>query len=264
MISHRGGIFTKAIEFLECLRAMRFEIGAVQKFDAIFTCHEEEKRLLESMMNGRHPPIFPDLRAVIDVSSHTFPGGPREPDSLLFVGNFQHRPNVDGLIYFRRRVLPLIQARRPGVTFAIAGANATPEIRQMLTGEGIHFLGQVPDIREPLSRYAIFVCPILAGAGMRVKILEAFASGIPVVSTPLGAEGLSGTNGVHFMLADSPAKFAEATLYLLENPEAATAMAAHARQLVETSYDWPAAAVKLEEIYRQLIATCQRVDASVL
>ncbi len=88
---------------------------------------------------------------------------------------------------------------------------------------------------------------------MRVKILEAFASGIPVVSTPLGAEGMSVKHGVHLMLAKSPEEFAESTLQLVEDPQAAAAMAANARQLVETTYDWPAAARKLEGIYRRLV-----------
>ena len=255
LFSRRGGLLVKSRELLEWLRSLRFEVGAVQKFDAIFTCHEEEKRLLESMLNGRRPPIFSDLRALIDVSMHSFPGGPRQPDTLLFVGNFQHRPNVEGLLYFCREVLPLIRARRHSVILEIVGANATPELRQKLPQEGVRFLGQVPDIREPLSRSAVFVCPILVGAGMRVKILEAFASGIPVVSTRIGAEGLAGEHGAHLMLADSPADFAGATLYLLDNPDTAREMAANARQFVEASYDWPAAALKLEEIYRQLIAS---------
>jgi GT2 family glycosyltransferase len=255
MLSRPGGFLLKAQEFLEWLRAMRFEIGAAGMFDAIFTCHEEEQRLLESLLNGRRPPVISGLRAVIDVSSHSFPGGPRRPDSLLFVGNFQHRPNVDGLKYFCSQVLPLIRARRPTVTFTVVGAHATPEIQRMWSGEEIRWLGQVPDIREPLSQHAVFVCPILAGAGMRVKILEAFASGIPVVSTPLGAEGISVQQGVHLMLAASPEEFAAATLDLLQNPEAASAMARNARQLVEASYDWPAAALELERIYRQLLAS---------
>ncbi len=90
---------------------------------------------------------------------------------------------------------------------------------------------------------------------MRVKILEAFASGIPVVSTPLGAEGLRVNHGTHLMLAGSPRKFAEATLNLLQDPELAASMATNARKLVETSYDWPTAALKLEDIYRQLLAS---------
>ncbi len=115
-------------------------------------------------------------------------------------------------------------------------------------------LGQVPDIREPLRSHAVFVCPILSGAGMRVKILEAFASGIPVVSTTLGAEGLAGTHGTHYLLADSPTAFADAAIYLLENSDAAQAMAARARQLVETNYDWASIGLRVEAIYRGLIA----------
>ena len=252
--SGQEGLFVKARECVEWLRAIRFEIGAAAQFDAIFTCHEEEQRLLESLMNGRRPPVFSGLRSTIHVGSYTFPGGPRKPDSLLFVGNFQHRPNVDGLNYFCREVLPLIRASRPSVSFSVVGAHATSEIQRMLQGKGNCLLGQVADIREPLSRHAVFVCPIRTGAGVRVKILEAFAGGIPVVSTSLGAEGLRGSHGTHFLLADNPRDFAAATLHLLENSEAAAAMAAKARQLAETFYDWPAAADTLEAIYRQLLA----------
>jgi len=254
MISGHGGVFVKSREFLEWLRAMRFEINAVEQFDAIFTCHDEEKRLLESFLDGRRPPIFSDLRTVIDTSSYAYPGGPRKPDSLLFVGNFQHRPNVEGLTYFCREVLPLVRARRPSVTSHVVGAHAPEEIQSMLMAQDVDLLGQVPDIREPLYRYAVFVCPILTGAGMRVKILEAFASGIPVVSTPLGAEGIRGDHGTHFLLAGSAREFAEATLRLLENPEIALGMSHAARKLAETLYDANIAASKLGEIYRQLLA----------
>jgi GT2 family glycosyltransferase/glycosyltransferase involved in cell wall biosynthesis len=253
LLSNGGGILAKTSELVEWLRAIRFEIRETEKFDAIFTCHENEKQFLESFLGRRHPPIYSGLRAVIDVSSHCFPGGPRQPDSLLFVGNFQHRPNVEGLLYFCREVFPLIRARRPSVTFHIVGANDTPQLRQMLPQEAIRFHGQVPDIREPLARYSVFVCPILSGAGMRVKILEAFASGIPVVSTILGAEGMEVQNGKHLLLASTPEEFAAHTLRLLEDNAAAAAMAREARQLVEEVYDWPAAARKLEAIYRELI-----------
>ena len=253
--SGQGGLFVKARECVEWLRAIRSEVGAAGQFDAIFTCHEEEQRLLESLMNGRRPPVFSGLRSTIYVDSYTFPGGPRKTDSLLFVGNFQHRPNVEGLNYFCREVLPLIRARRPSVSFSVVGAHASPEIRRMMQGQGNCLLGQVPDIRDPLSQHAVFICPIRTGAGVRVKILEAFASGIPVVSTSLGAEGLRGTHGTDFLLADTPRDFAAATLHLLENPEAAAAMAAKARQLAERFYDWPAAASRLEAIYWRLLAS---------
>ena len=255
LLTRKDGPLVKAREFLEWLRAMRFEVEAAGKFDAVFTCHDEERRLLESFLNGRRPQIISGLRTGIDVSNYPYPGGPRKPDSLLFVGNFQHTPNVEGLKYFCRKVLPLIRARRPQATLNAVGAQALPEIERMFLGEGIRLLGKVPDVREPLSQHAVFVCPILVGAGIRVKILEAFSSGIPVVSTSIGAEGLGATHGADIMLADSPEEFAAATLHLLEHPEAAAAMAAQAHRLVETVYDWQVVGRKLDQVYCELVAS---------
>jgi len=170
------------------------------------------------------------------------------------VGNFQHTPNVQGLRYFCQEVLPQIRARRPQTTLAIVGAQASPEIQKTLRGEGIRFLGQVDDIREPLGQYAVFICPILSGSGVRVKLLEAFASGIPAVSTSLGAEGIAATPGTHLLLANTPAEFAAACLQLLEQPEKAATLAANARRLVETTYDWSVVEHRLEQIYYQLVA----------
>ena len=83
----------------------------------------------------------------------------------------------------------------------------------------MEMLGYVDDVREPLARYAVFVCPILSGSGVRVKLLEAFAAGIPVVSTVVGAEGLAVKDGEFCALADDPAEFAERVLALLRDPE---------------------------------------------
>ncbi|MBI3894520.1 MAG: glycosyltransferase [Acidobacteria bacterium] len=252
-------LFAKAEEFWEWLRALRFEINAVSKFDAVFTVHEKERLLLESFLNGQRPRVIAGLRTGIDVSRHAFPGGPRQPDSLLFVGNFQHSPNVQGLQFFCQEVFPRIRAQRPEVTLAVVGAHAPPELQQILRGEGIHFLGKVDDIREPLGHHAVFVCPILSGAGLRVKLLEAFASGIPVISTSLGAEGIAAIPGTHLLIADSPADFAAACLRLLEQPKKAAALAANARRIVETTYDWSVLGRQLEQIYYQLVTDQTRL-----
>ena len=254
LLSRGRGVFTKAQELLEWLRALRFEVNAVKKFDAVFTCHEEERLFLKSFLNGQRPQVFAGLQTAINVSGHPFPGGPRQADSLLFVGNFQHTPNVQGLRYFCQEVLPQIRARRPQTTLAIVGAQASPEIQKTLRGEGIRFLGQVDDIREPLGQYAVFICPILSGSGVRVKLLEAFASGIPAVSTPLGAEGIAATPGTHLLVANTTVEFAAACLQLLEQPEKAATLAVNARRLVETTYDWSVVGHRLEQIYYQLVA----------
>jgi len=257
MVSGDGSVAAKASEFFEWLRALRFEVAAAGRFDAVFTCHEEERRLLESFLNGRRPVVVAGLRTAVDCASYPFPGGPRREDSLLFVGNFQHRPNVEGLRYFTGEILPLIRARRPTAMLTVVGAQAPPELERAAVASGekgaVVFRGSVPDIREPLSEYAVFVCPILSGAGVRVKLLEAFSAGIPVVSTSLGAEGIAARSGREFLCADSPEDFAAACLRLLEHSEEAAGLAARARRLVETTYDWTPVGRRLDSIYYQLI-----------
>lgn len=257
LVSGAGGIGAKASELFEWLRALRFEVAAAGQFDAVFTCHEEERRLLESFLNGRQPVLVSGLRSAVDCASYPFPGGPRRENSLLFVGNFQHRPNGEGLRYFTSEIFPRIRARRPEATLTVVGPQAPPELERAATASAedgtILFRGSVPDIREPLAQCAVFVCPILSGAGIRVKLLEAFAAGIPVVSTSLGAEGIAATHGREFLRADSPDEFAAACVRLLEQPDEAGQLAARARRLVETTYDWKPVGRRLDSIYYQLV-----------
>src|SRR5579864_5440347 len=111
-------------------------------------------------------------------------------------------------------------------------------------------IGFVEDVREPLMRYSLFVCPILAGSGVRVKLLEAFAAGIPVVSTRLGAEGLADKDGEICALADDPAAFAGHVVQLLRHPEEAGALARRARAEVVARRDVRAMTERLVECYR--------------
>ncbi|MBI3933729.1 MAG: glycosyltransferase [Acidobacteria bacterium] len=253
LLAGRGGWIEKSQELLEWLRGLRYEVAAAEKFDVIFTCHEQEQRVLKSFLGNGRPWILPGMRTAVDAAGYRFPGGPRQADSLLFVGNFQHRPNAEGLTYFCDEVLPLIREERPGVTLNIVGAGASEDWEQRFSGEGIRLLGQVPDIRDPLGSYSVFVCPIRTGAGVRVKILEAFASGIPVVSTSLGAEGIAARSGHDILLADTPAEFARECLKLLEQPQLAETIAASARRLVETRYNWPVAVAELDRAYREIV-----------
>ena len=253
LLSGDGGWLEKSQEALEWLRALRYEVAAAERFDAVLTCHEQEQRVLQSLVGNGRPWILPGLRTAVDAATYSFPGGPRQADSLLFIGNFQHRPNVVGLEYFCEKVFPIIRARRPGVTLHIVGAGSEELGERTTAGEGIRPLGQVPDIREPLGRFAVFVCPIRTGAGVRVKILEAFASGIPVVSTSLGAEGLAAKSNEEIILADGPAEFAEGCLRLLGDHSLAQAMAARARHLVVARYDWPVVMEGLDRAYQELV-----------
>jgi O-antigen biosynthesis protein len=111
----------------------------------------------------------------------------------------------------------------------------------------------VEDVREPLAHYGIFVCPILSGSGVRVKLLEAFAAGIPVVSTSLGAEGLADKDGVICALADDAEAFSDHVLDLLANPGKAAEMANRARDYVVANRDMVSMTARLVESYEAAV-----------
>jgi glycosyltransferase involved in cell wall biosynthesis len=122
--------------------------------------------------------------------------------------------------------------------------------------------GAVPDVQPYLARAAVYVVPMRMGSGVRLKVLEAMASGVPVVSTRMGLEGVAALPGEHALLADAPAAFADAVLRLLAEPALAARLAARARALVEERYDWTRLAPALLELYRVLAAQAPRRQGS--
>jgi glycosyltransferase involved in cell wall biosynthesis len=123
---------------------------------------------------------------------------------------------------------------------------------------GVEVTGFVDDVRAELARARIFVCPIRYGSGTRLKLFEAFAAGLPVVSTRLGAEGIDCVDGEHLLLADTPAEQATAISRLLADDELARSLGAAGRSLATERYDWPLIGRGLVEIYEELIAITSR------
>ena len=251
----RGRLGIKAA--FEYLRALRFELRALHRFDRIQMCSRENRDYLLAFAPGLAQRTETGVRAAIDASRYEFRGSGREPGTILFIGSFRHAPNAAALEWFVRTVLPRVRAERPGARLVIVGSDAPP-LHTFGPAAGIELRGFVEDIREPLSRYAVLVCPILTGSGVRVKLLEAFASGIPAVSTRLGAEGIADRDGEVCFLADDAAAFAERVLAVLNEPERAAAMAERARREVETKWDAVAATGRLVESYRNAIREKRR------
>jgi GT2 family glycosyltransferase/glycosyltransferase involved in cell wall biosynthesis len=236
----------------EYLRAIRFELKMLPKCDHIQVCTLENRRYLESFLPRLSPRIDAGMRAGIDTAIYPFPGGPREPYTMLFLGSFRHTPNQVALDWFARFVLPLIVAKIPQARLLVAGSD--PPDRHLFSdpANAIDLLGFVEDIQPLFSSAALFVCPIRSGSGVRVKLLEAFASGIPVVSTTLGAEGLARVDGEFWALADDAVGFAEKTIQLLEDSEMAAEMARRARAEVVENWDMAVITRRLVGKYRDL------------
>ncbi|MDD2541273.1 MAG: glycosyltransferase, partial [Desulfuromonadaceae bacterium] len=158
-----------------------------------------------------------------------------EKDSLIFVGGFSHDPNVDAVLYFCSDILPIIRKNKPDIHITIVGSNPPDEIR-MLKNEFITVTGYVPETTTYLHRSHISVAPLRYGAGMKGKIGEAMAHGVPVVTTSVGAEGMGLTDRKNVMIADSPQDFADAVLDLLNDSCLYGAIRNNAIQIVNDNY----------------------------
>jgi glycosyltransferase involved in cell wall biosynthesis len=236
----------------EYLRALRYELNILPKFDRIQICSPENRDYLLSFV----PDIadkLDDNRAGIATSRYQFHADGREPRTMLFLGSFRHPPNGEALDWFTRRALPEVLQHSPQARLVVVGAE--PPSRHSLPDlpDNIELRGFVEDVREPLGRYAVFVCPILSGSGMRVKLLEAFAAGIPVVSTRIGAEGLTTEDGEICALADDPGEFARKIIELFADAEKARELANRARERVVATRDMGVLTRQLMESYREVL-----------
>lgn len=239
---------------VEYLRSLRYELRMLPRMDRVQVCTRENRDYLISYLPEMAPRLDPQLRAGIEVARYPFTPDGREPRTMLFLGSFRHAPNAAALNWFLRQVMPLVAERDAEARLIVIGSDPPPA-HTLPTFDGrVEILGFVPDIQEALRRYAVFICPILGGSGVRVKLLEAFATGIPAVSTRVGAEGLGDRDGDACRLADTPEAFAQAVLDLFDDPASARRMAERARQLVEEERDIARMTRELERTYRRVLA----------
>jgi len=253
-LAGKRGAIQRAKASFEYLRALRYELNVLPRFDRVQVCSPENAGYLLTFLPQLRERID-DNRAGIATSTYRFQADGREPNTMLFLGSFRHPPNQEALEWFTRLVLPRVLKQQPQARLVIVGADAPPLHSLPDLGAAIERRGFVEDVREPLGRYAVFVCPILSGSGMRVKLLEAFSAGIPVVSTRIGAEGLASKDGDICALADDPAEFAAHIIKLLEDPPGAAEMARRARKRVEATRDMAVLTERLVESYRDALRT---------
>jgi GT2 family glycosyltransferase len=240
----------RALYAYEYLRSLRYELKVLPRFTRIQACSSENANALIEFLPGLKTRIDSNLRAGIQTKRFPFIDQGREPNTMLFVGSFRHDPNVDALRWFVSQVLPRVTVAIPEARLVIVGSDPPPSLSFLARHPNVRFTGYVPDVREPLGRCSVFVCPVLTGSGIRVKLLEAFASGIPTVSTYLGAEGLATRTGEICELAANPLEFAEAVVRLLREPDYAASLARRARAVVEASMDAEVITGRLERVFR--------------
>ena len=249
------GLLRRAYMRHQWRKMRRFEGEAGRRFDAVIAVSRQDRETFEREYGWRHVQV---IGTAVDVDSFRPNATAEVPERLVFVGSMDWLPNRDGVAHFVANVWPAIREKRPLATFQIVGRNPSPAVRQLGRVPGVEVVGTVPDTRPYLARAAVVVVPLLVGGGTRMKIYEAMAMAKPVVSTPLGAEGLDLNDGEHALLAESPAEFAGAVVRLLADRPRRRALGVAARRLVVESDSAEAVARQFEAICRTTVESVSR------
>ncbi len=178
--------------------------------------------------------------------------GESSKQSIVFVGSMDYHANIEAMVRFASEVWPEIARKHSNLQFVIVGRDPSPAIRS-LASDRIRVTGTVDDVRPFYSSAIAAVVPIHSGSGTRLKILEAMAAGVPVVSTRLGAEGIDVEHDVHILLAETGPEFAAAIDRIAASPETRRRLSAVARALVVDRYDWSAIGERLFTIHNNLV-----------
>jgi glycosyltransferase involved in cell wall biosynthesis len=236
----------------------RYEGRACAQFDHVITVTQTDQEILQELAAeyqtnfpaARRAPHFQTIPICND--SDTVPPIKPRPGSLniLHLGTMFWLPNVEGVLWFGREVYPQVKASLPAASLTIAGKNPPQQVKALPEQtEGIDVTGYVPDPLPVLEKAGAFIVPLLSGGGMRVKIIDAWRWGLPVISTSIGAEGIDYIDGENILIADTPADFAKAVTCVLTDPALNLKLRENGRRWVKDHYDWQAVYRSWDSIY---------------
>lgn len=226
----------------------RAEVESAQRFDHHLVVSELDGARLREHAPARHTTVVANGVDTTYFARETCD----DPESrrAVFVGAHSWYPNRDAVVYFLRQIWPRVQALEPRAEFTTIGRNTCDEVLDAAASDPrIRPLGFVEDLRSEMARAAVFVMPFMQGGGTRLKLLDALAMGVPVVTTKMGAEGVPVADRQHCLIADEPEAFARAVVELVQDPELRERLARAGRELVEQQFDWSVIGARLNDAY---------------
>jgi glycosyltransferase involved in cell wall biosynthesis len=249
--------FLKPVLGIEARRVKRYEGELLKTVDHVLAVTEVDRAGLEDALNFSK--VYKDDRVapitVVPIAVDTQKQQPvkRKPGSknIVTLGTLHYPPNADGIRWFFNEVFPLIREHVPDATLTIIGKNPPQDFLDLAADDpkAIKVTGYVPDLVPYLEESALMVVPVRAGGGMRVRILEAFAYAMPVVTTTIGLEGIHATLEQDVLVADSSTDFANRVSGLLTDVSLQEKLAMNGRKLAETKYDWQVVLEAMSPIY---------------
>ena len=236
---------------LDWPRMARYEGQVCRLFDRVVAVTEKDRDILmEFAGDGRPIPVIPiatDCSAVQPIQRRL------EARDILILGSMFYPPNVDGAVWFTKEVFPRVWEQAPDTKLFLVGSRPAREVVALGQEPNVVVTGYVDDLQPYLERSAVMAVPLRFGSGMRVKILDALAWGMPMVSTTVGCEGIAVTPERDILIADRPEDFARQVLRVLQDQELANALAANGRRLAEEQYDWRRLYRRWDRIYEELL-----------
>ncbi len=249
----------KLIFWLDWLKTYLYERRIVSVYQLLVAMSEDQAAYVRMLKPDARVLVSPNG---VDTSRYVCKGR-RKGGTLIMVGNFAYAPNSDGFLFFVREVLPLVYQAHPEVQLLVVGLAPNSSMLQTAQSDDhIRIFGPVPALEPYYAQADLAVIPLQLGSGVKLKVLEAFALGVPVVTTSVGVEGIAACHGEHCLVADSPQAFAAAIVRLLDNPLEADRLAQSAMSLVKAQYDWHDIAAAFEAFLAQTVSVESQAERS--
>jgi polysaccharide biosynthesis protein PslH len=227
------------------------ETRFLTNFDAVAAISSEDVAAMKQVAPKGNYSIIP---AGVDTNYFHPTNVEVDPNSIISLGTLASEQNYDAMRFFLDAIFPLILSKLPSAILHIVGSSEQrilPFAKRF--GSSVKVYGLVPDVRDYLAHSAVLVVPLRIGGGMRLKLLEAFASGKAIISTSIGAEGNKARNGTHLLIRDGAKSFADAVVELLSDAELRNLMGLNARELAVSSYGWDRIGGEFANLYEQLL-----------
>jgi glycosyltransferase involved in cell wall biosynthesis len=246
------GIKQRAIARLDLGRTRRFEARAPYRFNRVAVSSEGEARAFVDLAG---PNARPRVRAIpngVNADAYSATRGD-DGTTVLFAGKMSYHANEAAALRLARRIMPLVWARVPGARLVIAGKGPTPALGQLSDAQPgrIEVTGYLEDLRPLLSRAAVLAAPLVYGAGIQNKVLEAMAAGTPVVTAPTACAALQASVGRDLLSAGNDEEFADTIVHLLRDPDRRAAIGRAGRRYVVEHHQWPALGRRLIDLYEE-------------
>jgi glycosyltransferase involved in cell wall biosynthesis len=245
-----ASVLARPLKALEQRNTVRFERTSLRDFDRVVTVSETDATALTDLDPRIKTSVIPNG---VDATYFTPVGRSPERHLIVFVGTMNWAPNVQAVRHMARDILPRVQAAVPEARLAVVGrAIADPLAEELRGHRGVSVIGEVPDVRIWLNRAHAVACPMVSGTGIKNKLLEAMAAGVPSVATPLACQGIDNLTESQVLIADTAESFASCLVRIFTDETLAQRLATGGRSHVLRFHTWEGMSERFEAVYASI------------